>query len=110
MRPHLLRVSSSYREGPAISPVTLIILAIVVLGLVFACLSMALGRAARKADRDSERWVLEAKNRAVANLPEEDYAGLALAQATISAEPSTMLPSSSTSVGTIELPVRRFTS
>lgn len=89
----------------------LIILAIVVLGLVAGCLMAALGHAAGGADRDSERWALEAKGEvADADLPQEDYAELALAQATISAEPSMTLPSSSTSVGTIKLPVRRLTS
>lgn len=100
----------------------LIILAILVgIALAALCLVVALGRAAGRGDEHSERWAAEALSLArlgaagaagenAAPPRDEDYAGLALAQATISPEPSTTVPSSSTSVGTIRLPVRRFTS
>jgi hypothetical protein len=71
-----------------------------------AVLTLALAKAAARADSAYEEIVA----RRVPKPLNESYAGLAFAQATISCEPSTTAPSSSTSVGTQRLPVSSWTS
>jgi hypothetical protein len=66
----------------------IIALAVGFSGLAAAC-AIALGKVAREADRKTER-----------------YAGWAHAQAAVSRESSTTVPSPRTSVGTMRLPVR----
>lgn len=95
------------------------VLIVIVSAVVIGALTAAIGslRAAVHADAQNERWAAEAMPddplRAESQLAvaaREDDAGLASAQATISDEPSITDPSSSASVGTIRLPVRRLTS
>jgi hypothetical protein len=94
-----------------------------VLGLS-ALLALALARAAANADAQSERELAEhvpeilvtlgpgraGRAPSTARVSYAGVAGLAAAQETISREPSIVLPSSRSSVGTMRLPVRRSTS
>jgi hypothetical protein len=70
-----------------------------------ALIAIAFGRVSARADLASELLLLEAALAGYAGT-----AGLAAAQEAISREPSITLPSSSTSVGTMRLPVKRSTS
>ena len=77
--------------------------------LFSAVVAVALGRAAAYADRDMEaareRERFRREQRARLTVLRGGYAGCSRAQATISREPSTTVPSSSTSAGTHRFPV-----
>ncbi len=75
-----------------------------------ATVALALGRVAASADRQMEQQLRERRALATSAAMYRSYAGLARAQATISWEPSTTVPSSRTSVGTQRLPVSSRTS
>jgi hypothetical protein len=78
-------------------------------GVAFvATLAIALGRAAAQGDEDMTQLLVEGLPDAIRR--RQSYAGFARAQSTISFEPSTTVPSSSTSVGTQRLPVSSWTS
>jgi hypothetical protein len=74
-----------------------------------ALLAVALGRAAAYADRDMEidreRERVSSERRARLTVVRGGYAGCSRAQSTIACEPSTTVPSSSTSAGTKRFPV-----
>ena len=70
-----------------------------------ALLALAFGRAAAHADLTSDLLLLDRSRLSYAGT-----AGLASAHEAISCEPSITVSSSSTSVGTMRLPVRRSTS
>jgi hypothetical protein len=71
-----------------------------------ALLIVAMGKVAARVDAELE----EIFARRISGTANDSYAGLALAQATISLEPSTTVPPSRTSVGTQRLPVSSCTS
>jgi hypothetical protein len=83
---------------------------ILILGLAamsaIALLIVAMTKVAARADAELD----EIYARRLAPAANDSYAGLALAQATISCEPSTTVPSSRTNVGTQRLPVSSCTS
>lgn len=100
------------------SPIVILAAALGAVGLA-TVLAVALGRVSAHADRSSERLLAQRAHEAsgtirAARLPSAvsyaGVAGLAAAHETISREPSITLPSSSTSVGTMRLPVSRCTS
>jgi hypothetical protein len=68
-------------------------------------LALAFGRAAAHADLASDLLLLDRSRLSYAGT-----AGLAAAHEAISCEPSITVPSSSRSVGTVRLPVKRSTS
>lgn len=87
-----------------------VLLAIVAAVIAFsAVMAVALGRAAAGADRemeiDRERELARLHRRSRLTVLPGGYAGWSRAHATISREPSTTVPSSSTSVGTQRFPV-----
>ena len=85
--------------------VVILVPVLVATGFV-AVLTIAMARAAARADADLEEIVARRVTRPL----NESYAGLDCAQATISCEPSMTVPSSSTSAGTQRLPVSSWTS
>src|SRR5262249_45493305 len=80
--------------------------------VMMATVALALGRAAAQADEDYARLLGEQPSQVIdaAQLLRDSYAGLAAAQAAISREPSTTVPSSRRRVGTQRLPVSSATS
>ncbi len=83
--------------------------AFVVIGFS-AILAVALSRVAALADLDSSRTLDEYRAEHAITVYRQSYTGFARAQSTIVREPSTVEPSSRTSVGTQRLPVSSCTS
>jgi hypothetical protein len=73
-------------------------------------LAIALGKAASRADDELDELLAQRRGIGATREEHESYAGLALAQSAISAEPSTTVPLSRTRVGTQRFPVSSFTS
>jgi hypothetical protein len=82
-----------------------IIIAATAVVVLIAVFTVALARAAGQADRDTAELLAEGWPELRDSSIAEGYPGFASAHATISREPSTTVPSSSTSVGTQRLPV-----
>ncbi len=91
-----------------------VITVILIVGLTVlvsgATLVIAMSRLAARADEELDELLARRLGAGPARRQHESYAGLAVAQSTISLEPSTTVPSSSTSVGTQRLPVSSCTS
>lgn len=75
-----------------------------------AAMALAMGRAAAIADDELDELLARRLGTAATRELRESYAGLDVAQATISLEPSITEPSSSTSAGTQRFPVSSWTS
>jgi hypothetical protein len=90
--------------------VTIIIISGLTAMTFCALMVLALSRVAARADEDLDEIVVRRLGASAAREQHESYAGLALAHATISPEPSITVPSSRSSVGTQRLPVSSCTS
>jgi hypothetical protein len=88
----------------------IIVIVLSAVGAASATLALAMSRAAARADEELDELLARRMSALAARDLRESYAGLALAQPTISFEPSITVPSSSTSVGTQLLPVSSCTS
>jgi hypothetical protein len=89
---------------------TIVIISAVAVLSSGAIVAVAMGRVAARADAELDELLSRRLGTLAARELHESYAGFALAQRAISRDPSTTVPSSSTSVGTQRLPVSSSTS